>query len=173
VRTLSATHAAYNPHDYQLGAIWPHDNGMIAVGLKRYGFHEYAARIAGGLIDAGSRFMLSRMPEVFAGTSRAEAPFPIQYLGANVPQAWAAGSILSLLRSLIGIEIDPGAAIIFADPTLPGWLGELRLEHVRVGDRTVDLRVWRDGDASRIEIVGGDADVSLVRRTFTDAYHDD
>ena len=173
VRTLSAKHAAYNPHDYQLGAIWPHDNGLIAVGLKRYGFHDYAARIAGGLIDAGSRFMLNRMPEVFAGTSRAESPFPIQYLGANVPQAWAAGSIFSLLRSLTGIEIDPGASTIFADPTLPDWLGELRLERVHVGARTVDLRVWRDGDDSRIEIVAGDAGVSLVRRHFSDASHDD
>ena len=173
VRTLSATHAAYNPYDYQLGAVWPHDNGLIAVGLKRYGFHDYAARIAGGLIDAGSRFMLDRMPEVFAGTSRTESPFPIQYLGANVPQAWAAGSIFSLLRSLIGIEIDPDASIIFADPILPDWLTELRLEHVHVGTRTVDLRVWRDGSDSRIEIVGGDSDISLVRRDFSDAYRDD
>ena len=94
VRTLSAKHAAYNPYDYQLGAVWPHDNGLIAVGLKRYGFDDYAARIAGGLIDAGSRFMLDRMPEVFAGTSRSESPFPIQYLGANVPQAWGSGKIL-------------------------------------------------------------------------------
>ncbi len=36
VRTLSAKHPAYNPHDYQLGSIWPHDNGFIAVGMKQY-----------------------------------------------------------------------------------------------------------------------------------------
>ena len=79
---------------------------VAPLGLKRYGFAAEAARIAGGLIDAGSRFMLNRMPEVFAGTGRSESPFPIQYLGANVPQAWAAGSVFSLLRSLLGIEID-------------------------------------------------------------------
>ncbi len=172
VRTLSSEHAAYNPHDYQLGAVWPHDNGLIAVGLKRYGFHDQAARIAGGLIDAGSRFTLDRMPEVFAGTSRADSPFPIQYLGANVPQAWAAGSVFSLLRSLVGLEIDPGASTVYADPTLPDWLGELRLENVHVGARTVDLRVWRDGQDSRIGFVGGDAGVSLVRRDFADAFRD-
>ena len=169
VRTLSAHHAAYNPHDYQLGAVWPHDNGLIALGLKRYGFAAEAARIAGGLIDAGSRFMLNRMPEVFAGTSRSESPFPIQYLGANVPQAWAAGSVFSLLRSLLGIEIDAAASTIYADPVLPDWLGELRLERVHVGDRTVDLRVWRDGKDSRIEVLGDGGGIALVRRPFRDA----
>ena len=88
VRTLSAAHPAYNPHDYQLGAVWPHDNGLIAVGLKRYGFHAEASRIAAGLVDASVRFQLHRLPEVFAGTSRDDSPFPVQYLGANVPQAW-------------------------------------------------------------------------------------
>ena len=173
VRTLSSSHAAYNPHDYQLGAIWPHDNGLIALGLKRYGFAEQAARLAGGLIDAGSRFLLNRMPEVFAGTSRTDSPFPIQYLGANVPQAWAAGSIFNLLGSLLGLEVDPDMSTIYADPALPDWLGELRLEHVHVGSRTVDLRVWRDGEDSRIEILGGDCDVSLIRRLFRDSCHDD
>ncbi len=170
VRTMSARHAAYNPHDYQLGAIWPHDNGLIAIGLKRYGFHGYAARIAGGLVDAGSRFVLNRMPEVFAGTSRADSPFPIQYLGANVPQAWAAGSIFSLLRSLVGLEIDPGASTIYADPALPDWLGELRLERVRVGTRTVDLHVWREGDASLIEIVGDNGNINVVCREFCNSF---
>jgi len=173
VQTLSANHAAYNPHDYQLGAVWPHDNGLIAIGFKCYGFHEYAACIAGGLIDAGTRFLLNRMPEVFAGTSRAESPFPIQYLGANVPQSWAAGSIFSLLHSLIGIEINPVTSTIFADPTLPDWLPELRLERVRLGDRTVNLRVWRDGEDSRIEITGGAGNVFIVKRDFGDAYRSD
>ena len=170
VRTLSAEHAAYNPHDYQLGAVWPHDNGLIAVGLRRYGFADHAARIAGGLLDAGSCFVLHRLPEVFAGTSRADSPFPIQYLGANVPQAWAAGSVFSLLRSLVGIEIDAGASTLYADPALPDWLRELRLERVRVGGLCVDLRFWREGAESRVEIAGGDAGVSLVRRGFREAF---
>ena len=56
---------------------------------------------------------------------------------------------------------------------MPDWLTELRLEHVHVGARTIDLRVWRDGGDSRIEIVGGDGDVALIRRDFSDAYRDD
>jgi glycogen debranching enzyme len=46
IRTLSAEHAAFNPHSYQNGSIWPHDNALITLGLRRYGF----AREAGQLI---------------------------------------------------------------------------------------------------------------------------
>ena len=165
VRTLSAAHPAYNPHDYQLGAIWPHDNGLIAVGLKQYGFHVEAARIAGGLVEAGSRFLLNRMPEVFAGTSRVECPFPVQYLGANVPQAWAAGSVFSLIRALLGIELDVEGCAIAADPFLPDWLPELQLEQIKVGQHRVDLRVWRDKDETKIEITRGGENVSLDRHS--------
>ena len=38
IRTLSADHAAFNPYNYQTGSVWPHDNAIIAMGFKRYGF---------------------------------------------------------------------------------------------------------------------------------------
>src|SRR5690606_38241863 len=40
VRTLSALNPAFNPLDYQLVAIWPHDNAIIALGCKRYGYAD-------------------------------------------------------------------------------------------------------------------------------------
>lgn len=166
VRTLSADHPAYNPHDYQLGSVWPHDNGLIAVGMAQYGFHAEAARIAAGLIAAADRFMLHRLPEVFAGTSRSEAPFPVQYLGANVPQAWAAGSVFSLLHALLGIRVDAGSGTILADPHLPDWLPELTLVDFSVGRQTVDLRVFRGGPETCVELLRG-AGVTLVRQPFS------
>ena len=148
IRTLSADHPAYNPLDYQLGAIWPHDNGLIALGLKRYGFHDDVARIARGLLDASQRFQLNQLPEVFSGIDRAECPFPVQYPGANVPQAWAAGTVFLLLRALLGIQVDAAAQRITVDPVLPDWLPSLTLENLRVGDRTVTLRFERRTDGS-------------------------
>ena len=168
VRTLSASHAAYNPHDYQLGAVWPHDNGLIAVGLKQYGFHDEACRIAAGLVDASVRFVLHRLPEVFAGTSRDDSPFPVQYLGANVPQAWAAGSVFSLLHALLGIQVDVADSVVYVDPTLPDWLPELQIEGLRVGDRRIDVRFWRDGTATRADIVHGEG-ATLVFRPLRQA----
>ncbi len=168
VRTLSADHPAYNPHDYQLGAIWPHDNGLIALGLKQYGFHAEAARIAKGMIDAAGRFLHDRLPEVFAGIGRADTPFPVQYLGASVPQAWASGTVFFLLRSLLGAHVEPEKRQLDLDPVLPEWLPDVRLEGFHLGDRRVDLRVWREDGETRAEISGDDA-VTLVLRPFGEA----
>jgi glycogen debranching enzyme len=37
VRTLSSEAVEFNPIGYHLGTVWPHDNGLIAEGLRRYG----------------------------------------------------------------------------------------------------------------------------------------
>lgn len=163
VRTLSSAHPAYNPHDYQLGAVWPHDNGLIALGLSRYGFHAEAAQIAKGLVDAGDRFLLHRLPEVFAGTSREDSPFPVQYLGANVPQAWAAGAVFHLVRALLGPDPDIGNGIMHADPVLPDWLPELRIEGLTLGEQRVDVHVWRENGETHAKLMNG-GNIRLVRR---------
>ena len=37
IRTVASTEARYNPMSYHNGSVWPHDNGLIAMGLARYG----------------------------------------------------------------------------------------------------------------------------------------
>ena len=54
IRTLSASHRAFNPYNYQTGAVWPHDNAIIAVGFRRYGFAAEAAAVARSISDAAS-----------------------------------------------------------------------------------------------------------------------
>ena len=54
IRTLSAENPAYNPFSYQTGSVWPHDNAIIAMGAKSYGFSEQVARIEQGISFAGS-----------------------------------------------------------------------------------------------------------------------
>ena len=86
IRTLSTKNPAFNPFSYQNGSIWPHDNGVIAMGCRRYGFSAEAALIVRGISEAASYFAFYRLPELY-DTARGEDAFPLQYLGANVPQA--------------------------------------------------------------------------------------
>jgi len=102
IRTLSAGHRCYNPHSYHRGSIWPHDNGIIAAGFRRYGFAREAGQLARGIWEATAYFDGYRLPELYASMPRAGSSFPVQYLGANIPQAWAAGTILHLIRTLLG-----------------------------------------------------------------------
>ena len=57
IRTLSATNPAFNPLNYQTGSVWPHDNGIIAMGFKRYGFGAEAGRIANDISRGASHFV--------------------------------------------------------------------------------------------------------------------
>ena len=160
VRTLSSDHVAYNPVSYQLGSVWPHDNAIIVNGCARYGEAEAAGRIARALLDATERFRYGRPPEVFGGIKRDEGSFPVQYLGANVPQAWASGAMIHLVHALLGIEPDAANKRLRLRPQLPEWLSEVELTNLRVGEAWVDLRV--SGDRVAIEDQRGELDVQLT-----------
>ncbi len=110
IRTLSAGHASYNPFSYQRGSVWPHDNTFAAAGFRSYGIDEGVHLVARGLFDAAAHFASHRLPELFAGLERDPGSFPVQYLGANVPQAWAAGAVTHLLATLMGLEADSAGA---------------------------------------------------------------
>jgi len=156
IRTLSSDHPAFNPHSYQNGSVWPHDNAMIALGFRRYGFHEEAAAIARDISGAASYFILHQMPELYSGLGHTPTNFPVQYLGANVPQAWAAGSCFALLQMITGFQPDAPTGRVCFDPALPDWMDELTLRDLRVGAQQFDIRFWRDGTASRFEVLKGD-----------------
>ena len=152
IRTLSSRNPAYNPFSYQRGSVWPHDNGIIAAGMKRYGFADEANKIAEGTFAAASFFDSFRLPEVFAGVERRPSTFPSQYMGANIPQAWAAGAVPHLIRAILGLRPDAPNGVLYVNPTLPEWLPELTLERLKVGRAIMDLRFWRDGDGSHVEV---------------------
>jgi glycogen debranching enzyme len=163
IRTLSSEHPSFNPYSYQNGSVWPHDNGIIALGFKRYGFAAEAARIARDVSQAGSFFMLHQLPELYAGIQRNDTNFPVQYLGANVPQAWAAGSVFSFLQAILGIQPDAPNGRLYIDPVLPGWLPDLTLIDLRLGDKRFDLRFERTDEKTFCEVLKGDADTVTLR----------
>ncbi|HJT59572.1 MAG TPA: glycogen debranching N-terminal domain-containing protein [Ktedonobacteraceae bacterium] len=154
IRTLSSKNPAYNPYLYQLGSVWPQDNAIIAAGFKRYGLVDEANQVIRGMFDAIDRFESFRPPEVFAGVKRQGAlDFPVLYPGgANIPQAWATGSIFHMLRTLLGLRADAPHKRLYVDPALPEWLPEIELRRLRVGPCSIDLRFWREGDNTRWEV---------------------
>jgi glycogen debranching enzyme len=156
IRTLSTLNPAFNPYNYQTGSVWPHDNAIIALGFKRYGFGAEAARIARDISDAASHFLLNQLPELYTTIRRDETSFPVQYLGANIPQAWAAGSVFHLMQAILGFAPDAPRGVLRVDPLLPHWLPDLTVLDLRVGDQRFDIRFWRDGEETRFEVLRGD-----------------
>jgi len=166
IRTLSADHPSFNPYNYQTGAVWPHDNSLIALGMRRYGFAAEAAAVARVISGAASHFLQNQLPELYAGLQRDPTSFPVQYLGANVPQAWAAGSSFMLLQAMLGLDQDAPRGKLYVDPALPDWLPDVTLIDLRLGKRSFDIRFWRDGKDTVFKVLKGKRDV-VERRTVS------
>jgi glycogen debranching enzyme len=132
------------------------------MGFKFYGFAAAAARIAHDISVAASHFKLNQLPELYTAFEREETNFPVQYIGANVPQAWAAGSAFMLIQALLGFLPDAPRNKLYIDPSLPQWLPDLAVHDIRLGKHKLDIRFWREREETQFEVTKGDP--KLVER---------
>jgi len=77
-----------------------------------------------------------------------ELAVPVPYRMANVPQAWAAGAVVQMVRILVGLEPDMPSGRIYVNPALPPWCPRLTLEDLQVGPHRFGLRIERAEDGS-------------------------
>ncbi|MFZ0989163.1 MAG: amylo-alpha-1,6-glucosidase, partial [Xanthobacteraceae bacterium] len=105
---------------------------------------------------AASHFLLNQLPELYTASERNESNFPVQYIGANVPQAWAAGSVFMLTQALLGFLPDAPHNKLYVDPYLPAWLPDLTVHDLRIGKHMLDIRFWRDGEQTVFDVIKGD-----------------
>ena len=135
------------------GRFWPHDNSLIALGIA-----AEAAAVARDISRAASHLLLNQLPELYGGLQRDPTSFPVQYLGANVPQAWAAGSPFLLLQAMLGLQQDAPRGKLFVDPVLPDWLPDVTVKDLRLGRQRFNIHFWRDGKDTVFKVLKGKAD---------------
>jgi glycogen debranching enzyme len=168
IRTLSHKERRYNPIGYHLGTVWPHDNSIIAAGLRRYGFDKQAVQVLESIVTAGQHFEHARLPEVFGGFSQHHFPLPVRYPVACHPQAWAAGSVPFMVSNLLGLTADAfNRRLRVIRPLLPSFVNELDFRRVKIGDSTIDLHfkktsagdvqvdVTKDSGSIKVEVEQG------------------
>jgi len=163
IRTYGSGQPGYNPISYHLGSVWPHDNGLVIAGLKRYGFDEAANQLSGNIFEAAQKFDGFRLPELFCGFARADIDVPVPYPVACSPQAWAAGAPLHILSSMLGFRAsaDRGELELLR-PHLPAWLTEVRIDNLRVGGASVDLLFRRRNRVTRVEVIRKTGDLAIT-----------
>ena len=155
IRTLSAASPCFNPQGYHVGTVWPHDNSIIAMGFKRYGFERELNRLATALFDAAKAFPYYRLPELFGGMARSGHNSPVPYPVACQPQAWAAGAFPLVAQAMLGLCPDaPNARLSIVRPILPDWLRYVRVRGLRVGTGAVDLFYERRARDTSVVIDG-------------------
>jgi glycogen debranching enzyme len=155
IRTLSSRARTFNPMSYHNGSVWPHDNALIALGMKRAGADIAARDVASQIFEAGLRFPGSRLPELWCGFSRDRRyhSTPAQYPVSCSPQAWAAGSAFMLLQALLGLEADAFEGVVRLRPVLPNWLGRVSFRKLRVAGSQVDFDVIREGHRLLVDVI--------------------
>lgn len=165
IRTLATKQKAFDPLGYHTGTVWPHDNALIAHGLKLYGFDEEAMKIIDQLSMAGMHFPLARYPELFCGFSRHDAPLPVEYPVACRPQAWSSGAPLLMLRSYGGISADaPAGKLDIVRPQLPEWLERIEIVGMRVGKARVDLTFSSREGVTATQVPRKEGDIEVLIR---------
>jgi glycogen debranching enzyme len=163
IRTVGCHESRYNPLSYHNGSVWPHDNAMIAAGMARYGFREFAGRVLMSLLDVSSAVELQRLPELFCGVDRRIGQGPTLYPVACSPQAWAAGSVFMLLQACLGISVDAShRRIVFDRPFLPQGIPQLSIRDLRIEDCRISLFMERDSGPVRIQVIEKHGEVEVL-----------
>jgi Glycogen debranching enzyme len=163
LKTLAEGQPRHHSGSYHDGSVWPHDNSMIGEGV-----HDlvpgsgHTSRLIDGLFDASKHYPDNRLPELFAGYRRSEYQRPIPYPVSSIPQAWAAGSMMQLVRSNLGLHGNAltNELLVFK-PSLPNSYKSLSLSGLWVGDNRVDLTFRRSGPRVLTEVVNNPGNVKV------------
>ncbi|MEA2214712.1 MAG: hypothetical protein QOK19_273 [Solirubrobacteraceae bacterium] len=163
IRTLSSDSPAYNPMSYHNGSVWPHDNAIIAAGLKRYGFAEETLRIATGIFDIAAHSRDFRLAELYCGFQRSGTSEIVGYPVACMPQAWAAAAPFMLLQAMLGITAHaPARRLDVIQPRLPPWIERAELRRLLVGDAEVSLAFTRADDVTGFALLDQSGELTVT-----------
>lgn len=93
IRTYSSKGPNFDPLSYQNGSVWPHDNWIIAQGLKKIGCKKEYQKIKKATLAAFLK--LGHLPELYGVIDNKIVKIP----QACYPQAWASGALLNFLTA--------------------------------------------------------------------------
>ncbi|RNA68493.1 amylo-alpha-1,6-glucosidase [Alteribacter keqinensis] len=165
IRTMGKGEAGYNPMSYHNGTIWPHDNSMVILGMSKTGNKSDAAKAMKGLIDSAASFEYDRLPELFCGyDAKGKA---VNYPVACSPQAWAAGTPLLFIQSILGLFPDSLTETIELNPVLPEGTNELEVTNLSIGKGQLSVRVTGKDDGFKTEVLSNTTGFTAV----TNRYH--
>jgi glycogen debranching enzyme len=163
IRTLSSLSPAYNPMGYHIGSVWPHDNAMIAMGLRSLGLIDQALELFQALFNMTSQQAYQRPPELFCGYELNGDNAPVHYPVACTPQAWATGSIFQLLQMMVNLVPDAqNNCLRIIDPALPESINRLSLHNLRVGGTVLDLEFERSGKTTACRVANKRGNLRVV-----------
>jgi glycogen debranching enzyme len=95
IRTHSILEKDFDPLSYHLGSVWPHDNWIIAQGLKKLGYQKEYDKIKEAIIWAYEE--IGYLPEYYAVLDDKIIFKGLKEKEPDYPQAWATGALINFL----------------------------------------------------------------------------
>lgn len=92
IRTHSILEPDFDPISYHLGSIWPHDNWIIAQGLRKLNYEKEYEMVKKAILKAFNE--LGYLPELYGVDKKGKL---IKIKKACYPQAWATGALINFL----------------------------------------------------------------------------
>jgi len=92
LRTHSLNETGFDAKSYHLGSVWPHDNWIIAQGLKKLGYNNEHQKIKEAILKSYKEF--GYIPELYAVTPKDKLE---EIEKACKLQAWALGTAIQFL----------------------------------------------------------------------------
>lgn len=164
IRTMSNKASGYYPLSYHNGSVWPHDNGMILLGLLRNRYADDAMKVVSGIIKVSTQFDGYRLPELFCGYDLTETDKVIPYPTTCSPQAWAGATAFVMLQAMLGLIPNVLAGKIFISPCLPVELEYLTVHNLCIGRGTLSFTLKRDTNLAakiNIEIISNTTELEI------------
>jgi glycogen debranching enzyme len=139
---------------YHNGSIWPHDNGLIVMGLSHYGHGPNALPVLAAAHDAAAAADFNRLPELYCGMTRNGATRPVLYPVSCSPQAWASGALFLMLQGVLGLLPDaPSHMLHIRNPVLPSYVHQLTIANLAIADARVTLRFARHASRTLVNVL--------------------
>lgn len=161
IRTLSTEAPYFNPISYHNGTVWPHDNAIIAWGMKAVGARHALAVLGQQLYEAANYFEAGRLPELYCGFHRQAGSGPVHYPVACDPQAWSAAVPFFFLRLFLGIFVRENT-IFISQPMLPPWTQRVLLQNLRIAGSRLSLEFVQSDAAVSVNVIEREGDAGLV-----------
>ncbi|UCZ52477.1 amylo-alpha-1,6-glucosidase [Bacillus shivajii] len=164
VRTMSSSEKGYYPMSYHNGSVWPHDNGMILIGLQKHHFNSASRQLMTQLLEASLHFEDQRLPELYCGHDRGEEDLLVPYLTTCSPQAWAAATAILYVQMIAGVKPNALNKTIEVKPNLLDSMNEWTIEDMKVGFGKLSLKVQRNSDDSvTFEVIENSTGYEIIR----------
>ncbi|GMQ82133.1 MAG: hypothetical protein BMS9Abin05_1576 [Rhodothermia bacterium] len=138
VRMLSTESRYFEPLNYNYGAVWPFLTSWVTTAQYRRGLPLQGYSSLMSTVQHVFNRSLGQVTELLSGIRHTWPQESVPHQGFGT-----AGTVLPLVRGLLGLSFEDGGSTFVFRPALPGDWERTRIENFSTGDQHLDMLIER------------------------------